>query len=165
MSGARGIVIAVVAALVVGFSAGLVAGIVFMRFGPPLPPPFAGPGRPGHDAPHAEGPGPLGMGPMGMGPGSRMMPGPLLARLERELDLTPAQRDRILTALREVRARHVALRESTHAAIQRELTGSQRARWRELMTEYPRSWRGRAGRPFRDEGRHAGEGPPPEETP
>jgi hypothetical protein len=161
VNGARGLVIAVVAALVVGFSAGLIAGIVFMRIGAPLPPPFAALRHMGPGGVHERGP--AGMGPMGMGPGSRTGPGGLMARLERELDLTPVQRERILAALRDVRAHHLALRESTHVAIERELTPAQRERWRAMETEYRESWRGRAGRPLRGSGRSAGEGPPNEE--
>ncbi len=155
MNGRRGLAIAVAASLVVGVAIGLVAGIAFMRFGGPLH------GRMGGGSP-MEGPE---FGPMGMGPGARVMPRPLLAHLDRELNLTPQQHERILAALENLRQRHLALRDSTHAAIERELTDAQRTRWRALLTHYRQSWHGRSGRPLHDddEGRRPGAPPEPGE--
>jgi hypothetical protein len=146
MNGARGITIAVVTSLIVGFSLGLVAGIVFMRFGPAPPPRWAFQER----LPRP------GAGPLRLGAGAHQR---LLVRLEHELDLSDEQRGRVHEAVERAGRRHFETRDSLHAWIEAVLTGDQRARWRELEDTYRRSWRGRAGRPFRDGGRSPGANP------
>lgn len=137
MNGTRGLAIAIVASLVVGISAGLIAGVVIMRFAGPLPPapprmlmrgPLMGPGRPGDPMARAGG----------------MM---LLGRLERELDLSASQRAQVLAVLERARAEREAARESVRVRIERVLTPAQQARWREMESRYPRMMRGRAGLP------------------
>ncbi len=149
MNGGRGIAIAVVASLIVGFAIGLVAGISFLRFGPR----HFGPRHGRMEA----------FGPMGMGPGTRGGPRPLIGRLDRDLGLTKEQHDHILAALERLRAQHLALRDSTHAAIERELTPAQREKWRALVQHFQQSWRGRAGHPPDSLERPPGEGPAPGE--
>lgn len=140
MNGTRGLLIAIVASLVVGVSAGMVGGIVIMRFaGPMLPPgaprpPWIGPGRPGD---------PL------AAQGRRT----LIRRLEDELELSPGQRARVIAVLESARVVHEAARESVRVRIERELTPEQRARWQELEHRYGRRWRERAGPPGPWEGR------------
>lgn len=134
MNGTRGLVIAIIASLVVGISGGLVAGIVIMRYaspwrrGPPPPPrpPFF---LPGGD-PMAE-------------DGRRV----LIARLEDELELSAAQRARVMEVLEGARVAREAARESVRVRIERELTPQQREQWRDLEIRYRRVWRERAGRP------------------
>jgi hypothetical protein len=141
MNGTRGLVIAVAAALLVGFSLGMVGGIVFMR--------FAWPGRPHlavlpHVFPGGPGPGLPGL----HGPDGGLGPGRLLAHLERTLDLTPAQREAVRETLRQARERRVAMHESTRVAIERVLTEKQRAEWRRMEQLYQHD-------------RHGGPGPGP----
>jgi uncharacterized membrane protein len=139
MNGTRGLVIAVIAALLVGFSLGLVGGIVFMR--------FAWPGRPHLVAfPHAlpGGPGPRAQGPAG--PPEGLGPGHLLTHLEATLDLTPEQRQAIRETLRQTHEQSVALHESTRVAIERVLTGKQLAEWRKMESLYQHDRRGGHGR-------------------
>jgi hypothetical protein len=156
MNGRGGLAIAVVAALIVGFSLGLVAGITFMRFGPPVHAPFGLAVAP--DGAPAPGPGaPL------MGPGHRMNPGPMLRRLVHELDLTDVQQARIHQILERAHSQQAATRDSTHAAIERELTPAQRARWRELELRFQTTWRGRSGHPLPEHGRPTGGDPEPGE--
>jgi uncharacterized membrane protein len=129
MNGTRGLVIAIVAALLVGFSLGMVSGIVFMR--------FAWPGRPHLTAfPHAS-PGAPGSGMRGPGgPLDGMGPGRLLAHLEAALDLTPEQRQAVLETLRQAHEQRVAMHESTRVAIERVLTEKQLADWRKMENLY-----------------------------
>jgi hypothetical protein len=123
MNGTRGLVIAVVAALVVGFSLGMVSGILFMR--------FLGPGRSHVEAFMRSGPG----GP-GLGMHGPMGPGRLLAHLEAALDLTPQQHEAVRAALEKARDQTEAVHESTHVAIERVLTEKQRAQWRAMEERY-----------------------------
>ncbi len=156
MNGVRGIVIAVVASLIVGFALGLVAGIAFMRFGVPLPP-FALHGG-GLRACPALGP----MGMRGMGPGAGWARGRCSSTSNASSAWRrPARACR--AALERMRVEQTALRDSTHASIERELTEEQRAHWRELLMRYQQSWRGRTGRPLPDEGRPPGGDPDPGE--
>lgn len=159
MNGRQGLVIAAVAALVVGFSLGLVAGIAFMRFGPPAHAPFAF----GHgDRGGLSGEGRMaGPGIGFMGPGRRMSPGPMLRQLSRALDLSDAQRERIHVILMKSHGEQAAMRDSTHAAIERELTPAQRARWREMELRFQQTWRGHPGHPLPDQGRPSGGDPEP----
>lgn len=161
MNGRGGLAIAVVAALVVGFSLGLVAGTVAMRFGPPSRPPFGLAMGPRADAPEG-GPGMPG-GPPFRGPGHRMRPGPMLRMLSKRLDLTEAQQARVHDILVKAHAREATMRDSTHAAIDRELTPAQRARWRELELRFQKSWRGKSGPPHPEAGRPTGGDPDPGE--
>jgi len=127
VNGARGLVIAIVAAFIVGCSAGMVGGIVFARF---VMLPAA------HVAGHRIGPRP--------GPPHG---GPMLEMLERGLDLTPDQRERIERILEESRHGYAVVRESTHAAIARELTPAQRERWTQMEERFLRERRRGFGRP------------------
>ena len=133
--------IATAAAFIVGCSLGLMGGIVFMRLAAPGPPwgfmreirrgegpPRFGFGRPGE-------PGRRG-GPGGPGRDDRMLP-----MLERELELTPAQRERIVTELDRARRAHAAVRESTQAWIERELTAVQREQWKQMEARFERARR------------------------
>ena len=129
MNGTRGLVIGMLAAFIVGCSAGMVGGILFARFvmrpeahlfAPPFGPPHGG-------APHGR--------------------GPMLGMLERHLDLTPDQRDRVERILEESRRGYAQVRESTHAAIGRELTPAQRERWKQMEERFPREGRRGSGRP------------------
>jgi hypothetical protein len=134
VNGGRGLVIAIVAAFIVGCSVGMVGGIVFARFAV-LPGQtmssvfsrFAGrPIGPRHGPPHG---------------------GPMLEMLERSLDLKPDQRDRIERILEESRRGYAVVRESTHAAIERELTPAQSERWRQVEERFLRERRRGFGRP------------------
>ena len=72
-------------------------------------------------------------------------PPPVLDRLERELDLTPAQRESIGVRLMRSRTRFGALRDSLDAQIESQLTPTQRAQWR--MMHPPGPPRGDGGWP------------------
>ena len=122
MNGVRGLVIAIVAAFIVGCSVGMVGGIVFARFAMLPAAHFAGrPMGPGHGPPHG--------------------PGPMLDMLERGLDLKPDQRARIERILEESGRGYAVVRESTHAAIERELTPAQRERWKQVEERFLRERR------------------------
>ena len=76
----------------------------------------------------------------------RGMPGvppepPIVFRLERELDLKPAQRDSISGILLRSRGRFAALRDSLRHEIETQLTPSQRDEWRRMERRMD-SWRG-----------------------
>ena len=133
MNGTRGLLIATAAAFIVGCSAGLMGGILFMR--------FAGP------APHARfergmrgGPPMMRRGPPGPGHEERT-----LARLERELELTPDQRQRLIAHLDRARQERQALHDSLGLWLQNELSPMQRDRWKEVE-ERTRRERGRRDR-------------------
>jgi Spy/CpxP family protein refolding chaperone len=148
VNGKRGIAIAILAAFVIGCSSGLVAGILLMRFTAPWGPPFGllRHGGPWGIAGHREPGGPRGgPGEEPGGPGI-MRPDRLLGHLERALDLTPEQQDRIRAVLDRTRVQAEALHESTHAQIESLLTVEQRARWRAMEERYREAWRGRGGR-------------------
>lgn len=129
MNGSRGLIIATAAAFIVGCSAGLIGGILFMRIaGPPMfgamrhgGPPFIGR-----------------RGPGGPGGSDRMMP-----MLERTLDLSPAQRERVVARLDRARRETAAVHESLQVWIELELTPEQRARWKQMEDRFERSRRGR----------------------
>jgi hypothetical protein len=146
MNGTRGLVIAVAAALLVGFSLGMVSGIVFMRFAWPGLPHL---GVPIHAGPGGPGPGWRGAGGPLDGPG----PGRLLAHLDHALDLTPEQHEAILEHLQSARRQRVAMHESTRVAIERVLTEKQRTEWRALEKVYQHDHRGRRGAGPADEDR------------
>ena len=117
MNGTRGLVIAVLVSLIVGCSIGMMGGILLARFAP-LPPglPFAW-RHPGGGPPGGEPPVP---------------PHPLLGLLERRLGVTVPQRARIEAILDSSRVAYATVRESTHAAIWRELTPEQREAWERM---------------------------------
>jgi hypothetical protein len=71
----------------------------------------------------------------------------MLEMLQQRLDLTPGQRQRIETLLEQSRKGYAQVRESTHAAIERELTPAQREEWKKLETRFPRERRRDSGRP------------------
>jgi hypothetical protein len=152
MNGTRGLVIAVIASLIVGFSLGLVSGIFTMRFCPVMARPFG-------DGPRHErmmGPGPPRGGPMG---GRGLPGGPLLEHMTRELDLSVSQRDSVRAILERVHEHQAAWHDSARVAIERVLTAPQRERWRQLQTRFRETWRGRTGRPLPDDGRPTGGDP------
>lgn len=135
------IVVALIAAFLIGASLGLTGGILFMfsqhrppaaMFAPGGPPPggpgmFGGAGRPG--------PGP-----------ERLMP-----RLREALDLSDAQVAKIEPILREAHQHMTTARDSLRARIDRELTPEQRERWRRLEARrgFPGENRGLMGRTHR----------------
>jgi hypothetical protein len=122
-------VIGILAAFIVGCSVGMVGGIVFARtVGVPGSGWAARPAGPRHGGP-----------PRG--------PGPMLEMLERHLDLTPDQRDRVERILEESRRGYTQVRESTHAAIERELTPAQREEWKQMEERFLRERRRGSGRP------------------
>ena len=105
----------------------MVGGIVFTRFVMPRAGHFSGPFGPHFGRPHG--------------------PGPMLDMLERRLDLRPEQRDRIERILETSRQGYAVVRESTHAAIERELTPEQREQWRQVEERFLRERRRGFGRP------------------
>lgn len=135
MNGARGLAIATAAAFIVGCSVGVMAGISFMRFGPPGS--HGGPAFGGPRGPH---PGVFGRGGLRGGP-ERVMPW-----LEQTLNLSPAQRERLVAVLDRARREQLAQRESVQVWIERELTPEQRARWKQMEDRFERSRRGRRSR-------------------
>jgi Spy/CpxP family protein refolding chaperone len=125
----RGLVIGILAAFIVGCSLGMVGGIVFARYAGMPGSHWAG--RPG--------------GPRQGGPQHGR--GPMLERLERSLDLTPDQKDRVERILEESRRGYALVRESTHTAIERELTPAQRDEWKQMEERFLRERRRGSGRP------------------
>jgi Spy/CpxP family protein refolding chaperone len=107
----RELVIAVTAALVIGLALGIMAGMLGARYMS---------GMPGHGH----------HGPMGMGG-----PAPL-ARLERALDLSPAQADSIEAIFDRARARFEARRDSIRSEIDAQLTPEQRAKWKQMESKF-----------------------------
>ena len=146
MNGTRGLIIAIAAAFIVGCSVGLMGGIVFSRlvgYGPG--PPFGRHGGPPVFFERSF--------PGGPSRGERVF-----TYMSREIDLNPEQRKRIEVLIDNARRQHEAVRESTEAALDRELTPAQRARWRGLEQEMGMHRR-REGPPPGEPGR---EGPPPD---
>jgi len=127
MNGRRGLVIGILAAFVVGCSLGMVGGILCARFGV---------NRWGHAAGHG--------GPREGGHGG---PGPMLEMMEHRLDLTADQKVRVERILEESRRGYAQVRESTHAAIARELTPAQREEWKQMEERFLRERRHGFGRP------------------
>lgn len=136
MNGTRGLVIATAAAFIVGCSVGLMGGILFMRFAGPWP------GGPMFGAPRG---GPHAMMRRGPGRAEWMMP-----KLDRALDLTPEQHERIVAHLDRARKQTVAVHESLQVWIERELTPEQAAKWKQMERQFERSRRGRWPRDGRD---------------
>jgi hypothetical protein len=138
VNGTRGLVIATVAAFIVGCSVGLMGGILFTH--------FAGHGR--HGGPMG-GPPPFFERRIPGGPDRRGGPGGpdhWIPWLEHELDLSPAQHERIVAVLDRARHEQVAQRESLRVWIGRELTPAQRERWNQMEQRFERSRRGRWNR-------------------
>jgi hypothetical protein len=127
MNGARGLVIGILAAFIVGCSVGIVGGILYARFS----------GVPGSHIAGRE----------GQRPGGPRRPGSMLERMERNLDLTSDQRERVEKLLEESRRGYALVRESTHAAIDRELTPAQREEWKQMEERFQRERRRGSGRP------------------
>jgi len=142
VNGNRGLIIAIAASFIVGCSVGMMGGIVFTHlFGHPGPP-F------GHGGPpfmERRGGPDGGRGPGGPSRGERVF-----SYMTKELNLSPEQSQRIEALIDKARHQHEAVRDSTEAALDRELTPEQRARWREL--EKQMGMRRHGGR----------EGPPPD---
>jgi hypothetical protein len=122
VNGTRGLVIGMIASFIVGCSVGMVSGIVLSRF-----------------ALHGERPFFMGHEPWRSRPPG---PGPMLRHLEERLDLSAAQRERIEHILDSSRLGYAAVRESTHAAILRELTPEQRESFRKMDPRLMRERRG-----------------------
>ncbi|MGH7731763.1 MAG: hypothetical protein ACRENJ_11005 [Candidatus Eiseniibacteriota bacterium] len=128
MNGIRGLLIATAAAFIVGCSAGLIGGILLMRFGPPGPPLFLAEGRRG--------------GPMRF---ERRGPGPregMLQVMERELDLSPVQHERIIRYIDQARREHAAVQDSLMWRIGRELSPRQNVEWNRWEKVFERTRRG-----------------------
>ena len=140
------LVLAVVSALCMGVAFGFVGGVVFSRHilhgGPSMEKLFERhfsrmdrrgmQGRPGMPSP-------------------RM----LVPRLQRMLDLTPAQAEAIRGEIERTRGDFAQVRDSLHARIERHLTAKQRERWRDVVREHdpdgpgghdPRTLRAEPGR-------------------
>ena len=127
MNGGRGLMIAIVAAFIVGCSAGMVGGILFARVARRPEAHMRGrPPRPG-EAPRER--------------------TPMMERIERTLELEPGQRLRIERVLEESRKGYAVVRESAHAAVERELRPDQIERWRQAEERYLRERRRDSGRP------------------
>jgi hypothetical protein len=125
----RDLLMVAIAAFLFGGTAGIVGGMIgarmLMRFGMYMAGPMRTPGGPYWDRRH---PGPPG-GPPG--------PPPVLRRLERVLDLSPAQRESIGVVLERSRGRFEAMRDSLDAQIEAQLTPTQRTQWRMLREQGP----------------------------
>ena len=134
MNGARGLVIAALTAFLLGCSSGLIAGILLVR--------GTGGGRPGWEERRAM-------------RAPRPPEGPMLHALSRRLDLTESQRGRIEAILDHSRERHDVLRDSTRAAIERELTPEQKRGWERMELRLRRGPPGEAPPP------PPGDGPEP----
>jgi len=84
--------------------------------------------------------------------------GPMARDLEERLDLTPVQRERVRAILRDSGPRYAAVRESTRAALERELTPEQRVQFRQMEHRFVRHRmrEGREGRfpPWQDRRSH-----------
>jgi hypothetical protein len=71
----------------------------------------------------------------------------------RELDLSPAQSERVQAILQESGTRYAAVRESTRAALERELTPEQREQFRRMESRFVRHRRLEGRFPPRPPGR------------
>jgi Spy/CpxP family protein refolding chaperone len=129
MNGSRGLLIGILAAFIVGCSAGLVGGILLTRVA------RAPWGHMGHGGPRPGGPGHAGG------------PGPMLDMMEQRLDLKPEQRQRVEKILEDSRHGYEQVRESTNVAIERELTPEQREQWKQMEERFLRERRRGFGRP------------------
>lgn len=140
MNGGKGVLIAAGAAFIVGCSVGLMGGILFMRSAlPGSHGKYLSGGMRGGYPQHFGSRGPR--GPEGARHQERM-----ISHLERELDLTPAQRERIVAQLDAARAGHAAVRESMQVWLERELTPGQHERWKKMEARFERSRRGSGSR-------------------
>ena len=148
MNGTRGLVIATAAAFIVGCSVGLMGGILFMRFATPAPPWVAM-----RDGRRMEGPRSferrVGGEPRRRGPGARRGPARedhMMLMLEQELDLSAAQRERIVAQLDRARRAHAAVRDSVQVWIDHELTPAQREKWKQMEARFEEEKRARGMR-------------------
>lgn len=121
----RDLVMVAIAAFLFGGAAGIVGGIVgarmVMHLGRYMADPMRAPGGPYWGMRH---PGPPPGGPPG--------PPPVLRRLERVLDLSPAQRESIGVVLERSRGRFDTLRDSLDRQIEAQLTPAQGEQWRAM---------------------------------
>jgi hypothetical protein len=136
VNGSRGLIIATAAAFIVGCSVGLIGGVLFVHLVAPRLHRSAM-----FERIHGHGPGLFGRGGPGEpgGPGSPGGHERMLPVLERALDLTPAQQQRVLAALDRGRTAQGAVRESVHVWIEHELTPDQRERWKRMEERFERS--------------------------
>jgi hypothetical protein len=125
----RDMVMVALAAFLFGSTAGVLGGMVgariLMNVGIEMSRSMRPPGAPFWNLMHH---GPA-EGPQG--------PPPVLDRLERVLDLTPAQRESIGVILVRSRGRFDALRDSLDSQIEAQLTPTQRAQWRTMHPPGP----------------------------
>ena len=110
-----GLIIAMLSALLFGATVGLLGGVAFTRCV------LDRPGAGAFARPWGRRPTP--------------MPGLLMLRLERELKLSDAQRHQIQDLLDHARTDFGAVRDSTHARLERILTPEQQTRWHQLELE------------------------------
>ena len=129
MNGSRGLVIATAAAFIVGCAVGLIGGLLFVHFVAPRLH-----GRPEFGMARGPGPG---------RPGGRER---LLTEMDQTLSLTPDQHQRVLADLDRARREQVAVRESVHVWIERELNPDQRERWKQMEERFARARRARWSR-------------------
>ena len=115
-----GFVIAIIAALLSGVSLGLIAGILSVKYVMRAWAPYAMEHR------HEHGPGPP----------------PGVVRLERELGLSPAQKDSVEAIVERSHARFEAMRDSLRRQIDAQLTPQQREKWQQEERRMG-PWRGR----------------------
>jgi hypothetical protein len=122
------LVLAVVSALCMGMAFGFVGGVVFSRHVL-----HGGSGFARMFERHFDHGGRFGMQRRGGLPSPRT----IVPRLQRMLDLTPAQADAIRGEIERTRGDFAQVRDSLHARIERHLTPAQRDRWREMVKEGP----------------------------
>lgn len=120
MSARASIILALIATFLIGGAVGAVGGFVTAHVA-----------ARGWGGPHGGGGMRMEHGMRGGG-AMRDGPGPMLRHLEERLDLTPGQSRRIESILERQRGHMDALRDSTHAEIERVLTPAQRQRFRDL---------------------------------
>jgi len=125
-------ILGIIAAFVFGVAGGVVGalGVVAFVHGQHGPPPFMA-GGPGFERGRPAGPGEHRMRGRGMG-----RP-PIEQILERHLDLSDEQRAAVERILDEARPRYAAMRESTHAGIDRVLTPDQRTKLKQIEDRFP----------------------------
>jgi Spy/CpxP family protein refolding chaperone len=134
MNSQRGLVLGISASLIVGFALGLVVGVLFARsvFLP----------RPPMGFHHGPGGGPPGYGMM-------------MGFLERRLDLSKEQSEKIERIVEASRAQADSIRAQARGQIQQVLTPEQREKWERMNN---RMFPGRGRRPG-----HRRDEPPPDE--
>jgi len=122
------VILATISALCLGLSLGFMGGVMFSRHvllgGPHGHGGFGFEHRFPHMFHHGGGPG---------GMASRHM---MVSRLQRLLDLSPAQADTIGAEIERSRGDFAQVRDSLHARIERHLTPQQRERWRSAVRDW-----------------------------